>query len=460
MRETIADWKETTLGEIAEKVAMGPFGSNIKVETFVDSGVPIISGDHLRGLKLKDKHYNFITDEHAKRLKNSLVKRGDVIFTHAGNIGQVAYIPNNSKYETYIISQRQFFLRCDAERVIPEYITYFFKTRIGQYKLLANANQVGVPSIARPTSYLKSITIALPPLEDQKKIAGILGSLDDKIELLRKENETLEKLAQTLFKRWFVDFEFPADCALRNQAGRPISSTSPAKGGEGGSVKGYKSSGGKMIDSKLGPIPEGWRVGRLDDFVLVISGYAYGGDELVDSSNEALVTLKSFDRDGGFQIRGFKPFRGDPKPEHRVEIGDLVVAHTDLTQAADVLGNPAFIFSNGGFEKMYITMDLAKIVSQTSDIRIGFLYFLMKTHSFKRHCVGYSNGTTVLHMSRKAIPNYELSIPEDLALVRQFSDMAGVSLKKIIGNSSQIQTLSRLRDTLLPKLMSGEVKIG
>lgn len=298
--------------------------------------------------------------------------------------------------------------------------------------------------------------ITLPPLEEQKKIAGILGSLDDKIELLRKENETLEKLAQTLFKRWFVDFEFPADSALHNQAGRPISSTSPAKGGEGDGVRGYKSSGGKMIDSKLGPIPEGWRVGRLDDFVSVISGYAYGGDELVDSSNEALVTLKSFDRDGGFQIRGFKPFRGDPKPEHRVEIGDLVVAHTDLTQAADVLGNPAFIFSNGGFEKMYITMDLAKIVSQTSDIRIGFLYFLMKTHSFKRHCVGYSNGTTVLHMSRKAIPNYELSIPEDLALVRQFSDMAGVSLKKIIGNSSQIQTLSRLRDTLLPKLMSGD----
>lgn len=91
-------WNTTTVGNIAERIAMGPFGSNIKVETFVDTGVPIISGQHLNGTCLEDNDFNFITDEHSRKLANSIVRREDIVFTHAGNIGQVAIIPNTSRY--------------------------------------------------------------------------------------------------------------------------------------------------------------------------------------------------------------------------------------------------------------------------------------------------------------------------------------------------------------------------
>ena len=159
-------WSITTIGEIAEKVAMGPFGSNIKVSTFVDDGVPIISGNHLRGYFLEEPTFNYITDEHAAKLKNSLVHPKDIIFTHAGNIGQVAMIPDNSEYSTYIISQRQFYLRCNA-KVLPEYVNLFFHSKRGQFELLSYANQTGVPSISQPATNLKKIELPLPPIEKQ-----------------------------------------------------------------------------------------------------------------------------------------------------------------------------------------------------------------------------------------------------------------------------------------------------
>jgi len=141
------EWSKVRVEDIAEKIAMGPFGSNIKVETFVDDGIPVISGAHLHGARVEDGNFNFITQDHAERLKNSNVFRGDVIFTHAGNIGQVAYIPKNSQYERYVISQRQFYLRCKTDIADPAFITYFFNSDEGQHKLLANASQTGVPSM-------------------------------------------------------------------------------------------------------------------------------------------------------------------------------------------------------------------------------------------------------------------------------------------------------------------------
>ena len=202
------DWPTATIEEVSEKVAMGPFGSSIKVETFVPEGVPIISGQHLHGIRVDDKPgFNFIAQEHAKRLKNSNVRRGDVVFTHAGNIGQVAYVPECSSFDRYVISQRQFYMRCDQSKVIPEFVTLYFTSSEGQHKLLANASQVGVPSIAQPVTYLRTIEIPVPPLPEQRAIAHILGTLDDKIELNRRMNRTLEAMARALFKSWFVDFD-------------------------------------------------------------------------------------------------------------------------------------------------------------------------------------------------------------------------------------------------------------
>jgi type I restriction enzyme S subunit len=199
--EIPAGWSVQTIEYLAEKVAMGPFGSNIKVETFVDSGVPIISGNHLRGLYLDELSYNFITEEHARRLSNSLVRAGDIIFTHAGNIGQVAMIPDDCAYPYYVISQRQFYLRCDKTKALPEYINYFFHSREGQGKLLANASQTGVPSIARPSSHLKGISVVLPPIEVQLKWFEMVEAMVQTLNSNNKESKRLASIRDSLLPR-------------------------------------------------------------------------------------------------------------------------------------------------------------------------------------------------------------------------------------------------------------------
>ena len=156
-------WKVKRIEDVAERVAMGPFGSSIKVSTFVDNGIPIISGRHINGTLLEDIGHRFITVEHASRLERANVQRGDVIFTHAGNIGQVAIIPETSQYERYVISQRQFYMRCNTSKISPLFLVHFFKTQEGQHQLLANTSSTGVPSIARPVTYLRSIQLCVPP---------------------------------------------------------------------------------------------------------------------------------------------------------------------------------------------------------------------------------------------------------------------------------------------------------
>ena len=156
-------WDIVRIEDVAERVAMGPFGSSIKVSTFVNSGVPIISGQHLNGMLLEDRDYRFITQDHADRLARSNVQQGDIVFTHAGNIGQTTYIPSTAQYDRYIISQRQFYLRCDTSKISPLFVVHFFKTPEGRHQLLANTSSTGVPSIARPVSYLRSIMFCMPP---------------------------------------------------------------------------------------------------------------------------------------------------------------------------------------------------------------------------------------------------------------------------------------------------------
>ena len=140
-QRTSSKWREVRIEDIAEKVAMGPFGSSIKVETFVPEGVPVINGQHLRGFRVDDTPgFNFISHEHAKRLTNANVTRGDIVLTHRGTIGQVAYIPANSQFCRYVISQSQFYMRCNETKAIPEFVASYLRSPEGQHHLLANTS--------------------------------------------------------------------------------------------------------------------------------------------------------------------------------------------------------------------------------------------------------------------------------------------------------------------------------
>lgn len=236
------EWKHYKMDDVIDEISMGPFGSDVKKEFYVNKGIPILNGSNLQGFKLQENSFGYLTEEKADSLNKCNAHRGDIIVTHRGTLGQIVYVPSNSKYDRYVISQSQFRFRCKPDLVDVQYLVYYFHTREGQYKILANASQVGVPALARATSTFRLIDIKLPSLADQRRIASILSSLDRKIELNNKINADLEEMAQAIFKNWFVDFE-------------------PFKDG-------------KFVDSELGMIPEGWEVGTLTEIASYINGLA------------------------------------------------------------------------------------------------------------------------------------------------------------------------------------------
>ena len=271
-------------------------------------------------------------------------------------------------------------------------------------------------------------------MSEQNKIADILSDLDRQIQINQKINNTLEKIGQNIFKHWFINFEFP------NEDGKP-----------------YKSDGGQMVSSNLGKVPVGWEMGKLGEYVNVIKGCSYRSSDLKESKT-ALVTLKSMDRGGGLNDRGFKEFTGKHNKEQELLEGDIVVAMTDLTQKAEVLGTPARIRSVPQYEKLIASLDLCVVRPKFAHLNRNFIYHTLNTKTFHNHSVSYANGTTVLHLSKNAIPNYDFIIPEK-QIIDKFGILSQPLFEKISINNLESENLNKLRDSLLPKLISGRIRV-
>ena len=186
------------IADLIDEIAMGPFGSNIKVSCFVDSGVPVLNGSNLEGFSLSEKTFRYVTRKKADSLNKANAHRGDIVITHRGTLGQIVFIPQDSKYDRYVISQSQFRVRCN-DKVLPEYLVYYFHTPIGQHKLLSNASQVGVPALARPSSTFQQIEVVLPELSIQKRVVEIISTIQKKIVNNQELNDNLQQQAAALF---------------------------------------------------------------------------------------------------------------------------------------------------------------------------------------------------------------------------------------------------------------------
>ncbi len=199
-----SEWPVLTIEEISSRIAMGPFGSNIKTDNFVPSGVPVIRGGNLTAGRFRATEFVYLTEEKADELIAANAAPGDLIFTHRGTLGQVGLVPKG-QYRRYVVSQSQMKLTCDPTKADALFLYYYFKSPAGQHSLLMNTSQTGVPAISRPVSSLKAIRLRLPGLGEQRSIAGILGALDDRIELSRRMSETLENMARALYESWVRD---------------------------------------------------------------------------------------------------------------------------------------------------------------------------------------------------------------------------------------------------------------
>ena len=189
--EDSKSYKTEKLGDYILDMAAGPFGSNLKVDCFVPEGFPIIDGANLKGFKVTDNVTKFVTEQKAKSLHRSIAKKNDVVVTISGTVGQIAYIPESSQYDEYLVSQRQFRVTFDEKRVYVPYLVYYFHTVEGQHKILSFANQTGVPALAQPLKNFRNIDVCFPDINTQRRIASILESIDNKIELNARINHNL-----------------------------------------------------------------------------------------------------------------------------------------------------------------------------------------------------------------------------------------------------------------------------
>ena len=430
---SVSEWPIATVQDLSEKVAMGPFGSSIKVSTFVPNGVPIISGQHLHGIRVDDAPgFNFITHEHAKRLANANVRRGDVIFTHAGNIGQVAYVPKCSRFDRYVISQRQFYMRCDSSKAIPEFVALYFTSAEGQHQLLANASQVGVPSIAQPVTYLRTLEIPLPPLTEQRAIAHVLGTLDDKIELNRRMNATLEAMARALFRSWFVDFD-PVRAKMEGRdTGLPkeIADLFPDR----------------LVDSELGEMPEGWMAGTLGDIVSLNPESWGAGDPPKSVAYVDLTNTKW----GCIERVEAYPWEQAPSRARRVlRKGDTIVATVRPGNGSFALIDDDGLTGSTGFavlrprrghdrELVWCAATSSDSIDRLAHLADGGAYPAVR-------------------------PDAVLATPvvlADCGTRTAFASSAGALLNRIETNKRAFRLLASLRDALLPKLVSGELRVN
>lgn len=270
--------------------------------------------------------------------------------------------------------------------------------------------------------------LCLPPKPEQKAIATTLSCLDEKIELNNRINKTLEKMAQAIFKSWFIDFE-----PFRDE---------------------------EFEESELGKIPKSWKFRKLGDFMEIVNGYSYKGTEL-KASESALMTIKNFDRNGGLKLDGFKEIdiSGKVKDAQYVNLFDILVACTDLTQNAEIIGNPVLVLTKSKYKKLIASMDLVKILSKESEINNFFLYPLLKSSGFKQFSLGFTSGTTVLHLSKKAFSEYIAVLPSNKKIILDFSKIVEPLYRQIGINLNENKSIIDIRDALLPKLMSGEIRI-
>ena len=400
----MSEWKEYKLGEIAD-VQTGPFGSQLHMSDYQMEGTQIITVEHLGDNRIIHNNLPLVGDDDKNRLKKYVLAEGDIVFSRVGSVDRRAYV--SAKEDGWMFSGRCLRVR-PSQKVDAKFLSYYFG--LEDFKETIRRIAVGATMPSINTTILSNVVIPLPSIDTQRRIAATLSSLDDKIDLLYREIATLEQMAETLFRQWFVE------------------------------------------EAK-----EDWEEGKLGDYVELVNGVSYKGDEL-QPSNVAMVTLKSFDRNGGFRMDGYKEFSGKFKKEQVLNDGDLVVAHTDITQEADVIGNPAIVISKNQYETITFSMDVVKVVSKSEFFSNSFLYYLMKTQAFKEHCLGYANGSTVLHLSKKAIPEFEFYVPPK-EILHHFQEQAESINKKILNNNNEIHTLSETRDGLLPKLMSNEIKI-
>ena len=383
-----------------------------------------------------------ISQEDVERLQQHKLQIDDIVFSRRGDVTKNALIRPHEV--GWLCGTGCLKVRLGKQSLAnAKFISYYLRLPAAKDWLIRHAVGATMPNLN--TAILSAIPITLPPLTAQKEIAAALGALDDRITLLRETNATLEAIAQALFKSWFVDF----DPVRAKMAGHP------PEGMDAATAALFPDT---LEESEQGLVPKGWRICRVGDIAEVVKGKSYSSKDLVVSHHTALVTLKSFERGGGFRMDGFKPYVGAYKPAQIVQAGDLIVAYTDVTQAAELIGKPAIVVGVDTFSTLIASLDVGIVRPTQARSTRFFLYGLFNTDVFQALTLAHTSGTTVLHLAKDGIGSFLFPCPP-MTLIEKFENLASALMTRKQVNSDAIKTLSELRDTLLPRLISGQLRL-
>ena len=428
-----SEWRLATVKEIAAPyataLATGPFGSAISSKYFVESGVPVIRGSNLSAevsTRLVDEGLVFVSAEKAAEFQRSEVRRGDLIFTCWGTINQVGLIDARSKFDRYIISNKQMKLSVDPTKADQRFIYYLFSGPDKQAEILDNGIGSSVPGFN--LGQLRRHEFLLPPLLEQRGIADLLELLDDRITLLRETNATLEAIAQALFKSWFVDFD-PVRAKMGGRAPEGMDEATAALFPDA------------LEETELGPVPKGWRYSTIGESFILTMGQSPPGD----TYNEAGDGLPFYQgrTDFGFRFPSQRVFC--TAPTRLAEPGDTLVSVR--APVGDV---------NMALEKCCVGRGVAA-VRHPNGCRSFAFYATRGLRS--RFDLFDSEGTVFGSINKKDFQALPVIEPSGDVLVA-FDEIAAPIDRRIVGNEEQIRTLATLRDTLLPRLISGQLSIS
>lgn len=412
----MSEWKEYRLGDISDITKLSGFEFTEHFNYSEDGEIIALRALNVREGILDLDNVKRIKLEVSNKLVRSKLFAGDILFTYVGaNIGQFALINENNKFHLAPnICRIRVNQLCD-----PYFLYTYFRSKDFQYVLKNFA--VGSSQPTLPMGNLRKVPIKIPPIGIQLNVSSLFSSLDDKIELNNKINQELETLAQTLFKQWFIDFEFP------NESGEP-----------------YKSSCGEMVDSELGEIPLGWEVDSLDNVAEFLNGLALQKFP-AESDYEFLPVIKIRELRQKNTSNSDKASVNIPE-KYIIEDGDVLFSWS---------GSLMIDFWTNG--KGALNQHLFKVTSKKYPK--WYYYLWTKHHLTEFIAIAESKATTMGHIQRQHLTNAKVLVPTEY-IINNFSLVFEPIISKIIDNRIECVELIKLRDTLLPKLISGELEIN
>lgn len=401
------EWKEVDIEQTSIEIIDGDRGKNYpKNNELTNSGYCLfLSAANVTKNGLQFSNNSFITKEKDALLRKGKLMPQDIVLTTRGTVGNVGFYGNDVPYSNMRINSGMVIIRPGEDFDTMFLYLYlrscYFRAQITQF-------QSGSAQPQLPISTLQKMKVIKPDIAAQRRIASILSSLDRKIELNNKINADLEEMAQAIFKNWFVDFE-------------------PFKGG-------------KFVDSELGMIPEGWKVGTLADIAEITMGQSPAGNSL-NENREGMIFYQG-SSDFGFRFPSIRVFTTEPKR--------LAVANSVLFSVRAPVGD-----INVAKEECCIGRGVASIKSKYG--HDSYLFYTMKSlHKLFDSFDG--EGTVFGSINKKTLSAIQILLPSD-GIVEQFNNIASSFDDRIRSLSDESSRLSLLRDTLLPRLMSGELEV-